>query len=233
MRTRQSSDAVSVIDRVTVVLGCFRSADESIGISELARRADLPKSTVSRLVSELVKHRYLERDESGVRLGLRLFELGELAAQPNALRRLALPTMAALRDSTGHGVHLSVLEGSEVVCVGVLRGRRSLASRVRVGDRRPAYPTAPGTALLAGGASSAMRSRIDNEAFRSELERVRAAGVAFETDDPAEWWAACAVLGATGMPVAAISVWDRPDSFDRDRAGSVVRAAALGLSRRV
>ena len=65
-----------------------------LGISELALRAALPKSTVSRLVATLVRQRYLERDGKRIRLGLRLFELGQLAEQPREVRIAALPVMA-------------------------------------------------------------------------------------------------------------------------------------------
>ena len=81
-----AGDAVGVLDRMTCILEAFDGDDRGMGISELALRAGLPKSTVSRLVATLVRQRYLERDGKLIHLGLRLFELGQLAEQPRELR---------------------------------------------------------------------------------------------------------------------------------------------------
>ncbi|GAB3605712.1 IclR family transcriptional regulator [Conyzicola nivalis] len=244
MRTSQWSDAVSVIERVTIVLGCFGADDQRVGISELARRANLPKSTVSRLVSELVEHRYLERDGAGVRLGLRLFELGELAAQPKALRTLALAAMADLRDVTGHTVQLAVLEGVEVVYVGVIHGRNPPAPRARIGSRLPAHATAVGKAILAFSAPDAVERVIETglplvgaapvrvSAFRAQLDGVRAGGIALDSDSGADC-VASPILDGAGRAVAAISVCGRTGAFDAPGAGPAVRTAALGLARRL
>jgi IclR family acetate operon transcriptional repressor len=244
MRTSQWSDAVSVIERVTIVLGCFGAADQRVGISELARRANLPKSTVSRLVSELVEHRYLERDGTGVRLGLRLFELGELAAQPKALRTLALAAMADLRDVTGHTVQLAVLEGAGVVYVGVIHGRNPPAPRARVGSRQPAHRTAVGKAILAFSDSDAVERVIETglqqagadpdevAAFRTYLHLVRADGLALDSHGGADC-VASPILDAAGRAVAAISVCGRTGAFDAEAAAPAVHTAALGLARRL
>ena len=80
-------DAVGVLDRMTAIFEAFDEDDHGLRVSELAARAGLPKSTVSRLVSTLVRERYLERAGRVIHLGLRLFELGQLAEEPRELRR--------------------------------------------------------------------------------------------------------------------------------------------------
>ena len=76
MRTADWTDSVSVLDRVTAVFEAFGEHDEGLGVSELARRANLPKSTVSRIAADLVEQRFLDRDGDKLYLGVRLFELG-------------------------------------------------------------------------------------------------------------------------------------------------------------
>ena len=105
MRTADWTESVSVLDRVTAVFEAFGEQDEGLGVSELARRANLPKSTVSRIAADLVAQRFLDRDGDKLYLGVRLFELGQTVEQPRRLRRLALPVMTELRDSTGQTVH--------------------------------------------------------------------------------------------------------------------------------
>lgn len=246
MRTAQWNDAVSVIDRVTALLGAFRAEDKQLGVSELARRANLPKSTVSRLVAELVEHRYLERDGTGVRLGLRLFELGELAAKPKELRSLALATMADLRDATGQTVHIAVLEGTEVVYIGILRGRDTPKLGSRVGGRLPAYATGVGKALLAFSTPDVAERVIDNGLVQlqphtitdpglllRQLEKIRHSGIAYEREEsgPGVTCAASPILTGNQHPVAAISVAGRVGLLDVRRVGPAVHTAALALGR--
>ncbi len=94
-----------MLDRVTAVLEAFGD-DDGLGVSEIARRANLPKSTVSRLVNDLVRQRYLDREGTRLHLGLKLFELGQAVERPMRLRRLARPVMVHLRNMTGESVRL-------------------------------------------------------------------------------------------------------------------------------
>ena len=52
---------VSVLDRIFAILDAVKESDGSITITDIAARTRLPKSTVSRLVTELTGQRYLER----------------------------------------------------------------------------------------------------------------------------------------------------------------------------
>ena len=80
MRTGERNTFDSVIGRAAALLGAFDARHLALGISELSRRSGLPKSTTARLAAELTEHGFLERtDGSGLKLGTKLFELGELA----------------------------------------------------------------------------------------------------------------------------------------------------------
>src|ERR671911_459289 len=115
-------DSFGVLDRMTAIFEAFDQDDRGLRISELAMRAELPKSTVSRLVSTLVRQHYLERDGSVIRLGLRLFELGQLAQEPRELRAAALPVLADLRRATGRSAYLAIRDAHEMVCIAIMRG---------------------------------------------------------------------------------------------------------------
>lgn len=241
MRSAPSTNVVSVIDRVVSVLASFRVDDERLGVSELARRANLPKSTVSRLVSELVEHRYLERDAAGVRLGLRLFELGQLATRPNALRAIAVEAMADLRDETGNTVELAVLDGDDVIRLGVVHARGRSRQRMRVGVRSPAHLTAAGRVLLAfstpdAAARVAGRVRLeprDADALADDLAAIRQRGVAFEIDPSSgRVVGVAAAISAGGGAVAAIAASGDTGAFDAWRVTPALQAAALGIQRR-
>jgi DNA-binding IclR family transcriptional regulator len=235
-----------MIGRVSMVLGAFGPNDEDLGISEIARRTGMAKATVSRIARELIDYEFLERHGTSVRLGLKIFELGSMTRRPKDLRRLALATMADLRQATGHTVHLAVREGREVVYIEILRGRDSVQLPSRVGGRMPAHATGVGKALLAytdaaivdeilAGDLEKMGPRTFASArdLRVELESVRTHGVAYEQEESAAGvcCAAGAILRENGEPLAAISVSGPLGTVQLERVGPAVHAATMGLNR--
>lgn len=208
MRTAEWTDTVSVLDRLTAVLEAFDRSDEGLGVSELARRANLPKSTVSRIATQLVDQRLLDREGAKLFLGVRLFELGQTVEQPRHLRRLALPVIDDLRNMTGRTVHLAMLEQDHIVIVAVARALHSSLPTARVGDRLPAVGTILGRAMRA-----AQEHATD--------------GCETGDDD-----IACAVFGHGGAPVAAISL-SGVDAAEAARVHGTLRAAAMTLGRRL
>ena len=81
-----------VVRRTLQLLDAFAPHRPSMTLSELARHADLPLSTVHRMLRELVAGGALERGEDGAyRIGLRIWELGSLAPRGLGLRERALP----------------------------------------------------------------------------------------------------------------------------------------------
>jgi IclR family acetate operon transcriptional repressor len=248
MRTAEWNTSTSVLDRATLILGAFQLEDRSVGVSELARRTGLPKSTVSRLTAELLRLQYLERHGSGFRLGLTLFELGQMVVTPKELRRRALGIMVDLRNATGQTVHCAVLDGAEVVYVEILRGRGTPPLPSRVGGRMPAHATALGKAMLAfsppavldgvlsKGLQPVTRGTITDEAtLRAELIEIAASGLAREENESTAGSSCVAspVMDSSGALVAALSVTGAAGLLNIDCVGPAVRTAALALGRQM
>lgn len=238
-----------MIGRIAAVLGVFSGERPVLGVNDIAREAGLAKSVTSRIVSELVAVDFLERSDNGVRVGIRLFELGELAQRSKELRQLALAAMADLRQATGITVQLSVLKGADQVYVEILRGRDAdMVIRSRVGGRVAAYATAGGKAVLAHSTEEIVKQAIpaafeklgpgtveDEAAFRSQLAQVRATGYSHEIEEsnPGVECVASPLLRADGTPIAAISVTGPAGRIDVLQHATAVRITALGLSRRI
>jgi IclR family transcriptional regulator, acetate operon repressor len=248
MRDAAASDALGVLDRMTSILEAFDQDDGGLGISELALRAGLPKSTVSRLVATLVRQRYLERDGKRIHLGLRLFELGQLAEQPRELRVAALPVMADLRNKTGENVHLAIRDRREMVCIAVMRGRSAAPPTVRTGGRLPIHATALGKAVLAHSPFSDVEEVVssgleawtaqtisDPAVLSRQLDDIRRGELATEVGEftAGVSCAASPVFAPSGGLVGAISVSGCADGLDADRFAPAIRAAALTLTRRL
>ena len=248
MRNAAWTTSVSVLDRVTALFDAFGEHDEGLGVSELARRANLPKSTVSRIAADLVDQRFLDREGSKLYLGIRLFELGQTVAEPRKLREAALPLMNELSLATGRSVHLAVLEHADVILVAVVRGGRELKPLGRVGERRPAHATALGKAILAFSAhdvaAEAVRGVLDPHTRRThsepskllrELAEIRKTRIATELEEYAADIVSVAspVLGHLSVPVAAISVAGPTEKMDARGLAPTVRSAAVNLSHRI
>jgi IclR family acetate operon transcriptional repressor len=242
------NDSLGVLDRMTSILEAFDDDDRGLGISELALRAGLPKSTVSRLVATLVRERYLERDGKSIHLGIRLFELGQLAEQPRELRIAALPVMADLRNTTGENVHLALRDGSEMVCIAVMRGRSGAPLTVRTGGRLPMHATALGKAVLAQSSAADVdgilsaeltawtpQTIVESEPLRRQLADIRRGAAAVEVREfaPDVCCVATAVFDPSCRSVAALSVSGSANGFDFGRSAAAVRGAALALMRRL
>ncbi|WP_116051786.1 IclR family transcriptional regulator [Amycolatopsis palatopharyngis] len=246
MCAAERNDDVSTAARISALLTAFRPGDDALGVSELARRTALPKSSVHRLTGHLVAYGLLERAGPSLRLGLRLFEIGQLATRQRGIVDAARPYLADLREATRNTVHLAVLEGTEVVYLDVLRGPDAPRLPSRIGGRFPAHATAVGKAILANGPQERIQAVIDAGLprlsprtvtapglLRRQLERIRAEGIAYEREEsgPGVVCAASPLLDSVGTAVAAISISGWSNRMRTDRVAPAVRTAALALSR--
>jgi len=248
VRTAGWTESIGVLDRITAVFEAIGATERGLGITELARRANLPKSTVSRLAAILVEQRLLDRDGDRLYLGVRLFEFGQTVERPRRLRALAHPVMAELRNVTGLSVNLALLEDRHVVLIAVVGGRTGMPP-LAMGSRFPAHATALGKALLAFPAEDrSVRHVLDGGLLRRtphticdpaefvrELREVRRSGVAFEREECLIGRAcvAGAILSLGAVAVAAISVTGTPADVAQDRVAPAVRSAAKTLGHRL
>jgi DNA-binding IclR family transcriptional regulator len=147
------------------------SADERVlSVGEMARRLDMHKSSASRLAATLSAAGYLETAGAPgrYRLGSKLLGLAAIAADAETLPRIATPVLERLVATCGETGHVAVLDGVDVVTVGVVDGWHSVRMHSTVGKRSPAYATAIGKALLAALPDAEVRRRY---AGRRALER--------------------------------------------------------------
>lgn len=236
----------SVLGRSLTLLTAFRSTDTVVPLAELSRRTGIPKSTAHRLLAELTDWQIVERSDSGFRVGMRLFELGQLAPVQRGIREAAAPFLADLYEATHQTVHLAVLDGIDVVYLNKLDGKNGPRVGSRVGGRMPVYCTGVGKAMLAfspphlleeviarGLRRRTPRTVVTPGALSRELETVRALGFAEEREESAVGVACVAapVLGADRLPIAAISITSWTNQAKPATFAPAVRTAALGIAR--
>lgn len=237
----------SVLGRAVALVRAFDEDHPVLGVSELARRTGLPKSTVHRLAHELVDERVLDVADGRFRLGMWLFELGEMVPLHRTLTEAATPIMEDLRSVTSHRVHLAILDGIEVVYVKVLgTGRIDVPISSRTGGRLPAHATGVGKVILAYSPVAAVRARIEAGLPRqtprtictpgglmNELRKIRTNGMALDLEEShlGVSCVAAPVFGSDHKIRAGLSVTGPTRYFDPGTTGPAVRTAAFTLSR--
>ncbi|MGW4351437.1 IclR family transcriptional regulator [Nocardia sp. NPDC004582] len=235
----------SVLGKAVSVLDAFTGDDHWVSFSELVRRTGLHKTTMHRLLAELVAIRLIDRSESGYRLGRHLFELGMRATVERGLIEVSIPFLQDLYERTHEIVHLGVLEGDEVVYVAKIGGHRQAESPSRIGGRMPLYCTAIGKAMLAhapGGLKArALAAPLPRRTPRTittpgllarQLDRIVETGVAFEYEESAVGLVCVAspILDADDRPVAAVSLAGPATRFRPEAHTIQLRAAAAGIA---
>jgi IclR family transcriptional regulator, acetate operon repressor len=234
------------LHRVVAVLTAFKGEENAVSPAELARRVGLPKSTVHRIVTSLVEEGFLERQAAKVRLGVRLFEIGQRVPRQRVLRDAARPYMHDLREATRQTVHLAILEGTQVVYIDILTSPGAPPLPSRVGGRLPAHVTGVGKAMLAYSPPETVRAVLDGGLPRvsprstvapgllaRELAGIRETGVAYDHEEsgPGIVCAASPVVGGDGEVLGALSVSGWSTRVRLDHVAPAVRTAALALSR--
>ncbi len=232
----------------------FGRGDPQLGVSELARRVGIAKSSAHRIVHTLAREGLLERvDETGAyRLSITMQMLGATAQAASSLHSAATAALDQLRNLTGETVHVSVLDGLEVVYVERRESPGAVQMFGRIGNRGSAYSTGSGKVLLAflppdelerrlAGVRLARRTPYtitSKDQLRAELGRIRARGWAENVNEAQAGFASVAapIWNRSGEVVAAVSVAGPVQRFSgeslRRFTRPVTECAAL-ISRRL
>jgi IclR family transcriptional regulator, KDG regulon repressor len=167
---RSVSTAVAVLD-------CF-AAEPELGATKVAARLGIAKSTACRMLAALAAGGLLERCGSGrYRLGLRLFEYGQLAVDRLLLREVAMPVLGELRETVRETVQLGVAVGTDVLYLERLE-TPGAGLRFRTDyHRNPAHSSSIGRVLAAS----------DRELTAAILERGFERRTPFTVVDPQRW----------------------------------------------
>lgn len=211
-----------MIAKAVDLLESLAGERSGLGVSELARRAGINKSTAFRVLGSLERDGLVDRIGTGYRIGGVVRRLARNAVLPNPeiVRDALVPFVADLFVLTGQTVHVAVLDGAEVVYLTKLFGHRQAPTRPCPDDRFPAHGVAIGKALLAYEQVSSIgveaapltaftaRTTTEPAALHAQLKGIRSAGIAFDADEARVGVSAVAVplRGPDGAVVAALSI---------------------------
>ena len=249
-RATQSTDTLRSVRIALDVLECF-ATDEELGVTDIATKIGVAKSTAHRMLSVLVERGYAEQVEGSTkyRLGIHIYELGQLAQERHHLRWWALPLMRTVQEATGLIVNLSVPDGADVVFVERLE-QPDLAHLVEhLGRRLPAHTTSSGKVIAAYNPSFDAARRLTgfpprvSRTVRSaadwdrELDFVRKHGFARSSSESVDELSTVAVpiLNLSGTAIAAMSVMGTTDQVSSEvlRLAQILRSQAGRLQRQL
>lgn len=232
------------------VLDCFTTAEE-LGVTDVARRLGVAKSTAHRLLTALCARGLAERVPATghYRLGLHLWELGQLVQDRTPLRHLALPMLEEVRLRTRLTTHLSIADGPDVVFVERLSSLSGISMLGERGRRVPLHTTSAGKAIAAFNPEVSLarvaagfpvlteHTIASAERWEDCLADVRRRGSAVSDSEnlPGLASVAAPIIDTSGVAVAAVSVAGPTSDVlgNVDRHARVVMVAAARLSRRL
>ena len=246
-------NAVRSVDRAASLLLALGESAGEAGVTELARRLGLHKSTASRLLATLERRGLVEQDEETgkYRLGLVVIRLAERAERTLDLRGIAMPELERLARLTRETTGLGSIEGDQLLTVAQADGPNLIAVGDWTGRATPLHCVASGKVLLAalaerevlrvvrkGLSAYTERTITELEPLLEELSRVRRRGYAtamgeFELGLNA---VAAPVHDARGAVIAAVDIWGPAFRLTPRRIpelASQAREAAAAISVRL
>jgi DNA-binding IclR family transcriptional regulator len=251
MAGRTSGEHRDLLTRVQEVLGAFTEDEPTMTASRVAARTGLARSTVHRLLTDLVRIGFLAQPAVGsFVIGARLWEIGELSPVSLRLREVALPILQQLHGVDGEVVHLAVLTGgtpetAEALYVGRVAGPGSIPTLSRTGGRHPLHTTGVGKALLMTQDEvwleryflqplerETLYSVTEERALRDELAAARRLGYATTHQEMTlgNMSVAAPVPAVEGLPQAAVGVVSHLGRADVRRVALAVRRAAEDIA---
>lgn len=142
---------VQSIDRAVSILKCFSKQRKEMKLSEIADELSLNKSTVHGIISTLKYNGFIDQDEETQKYRLRLYlmKLGDTVASSIDIRDIAHPIIKEVSQQLNETVHLSKLDGDELIYLDKVESNQSMRIFTTIGSRMPAYCTGMGKAMLA------------------------------------------------------------------------------------
>ncbi|MGZ8501453.1 MAG: IclR family transcriptional regulator [Candidatus Limnocylindrales bacterium] len=246
-------NAVRSVDRAAALLLALGDSQGEAGVTELARRLGLHKSTASRLLATLQRRGLVEQDdETGkYRLGLVVIRLAERAERTLDLRGIAMPELERLARLTRETTCLGVLDGEQLLTVAQADGPNLVAVGDWTGRSVPLHCVASGKVLMAalaerevlrilrrGLVAHTERTITELEPLLEELSRIRRRGYATAIGEYEAGLNAVAapVHDARGAVIAAVDIWGPAFRLTPRRMPELaaqVREAAAAISVRL
>lgn len=231
---------VPALERGLMLLSEFNRARPTLSAPELARRLDIPRSTVFRLLNTLESMGFITRTESGneYRLGVGVLRLGFEYLASLELTDLGRPVLEKLCQDVQMPCNLVIRDENAIVYIAKASPPTPFATSVNIGTRLPAHGTVLGHVLLSELNLSQLHEQYpenklqiftkhtphDVQALHDCCQAARKQGYAVSEGffDPAISTIAVPVFGHNNKIVAAMGANAMAANFDRSKIGRII-----------
>lgn len=237
---------VQSVDRAVTVLEVLAELGEG-GVTEIAQRLEVHKSTAFRLVTALEARGLVEQvgDRGKYRLGMAVVRLAGAVTDQLDVTRRSRAACEELAATTGETVNIALADGDAALNVDQVRGASSVVTHNWIGERTPLHATSSGKVLMAfcapvraAGTAGRLRRYTDATTTRrrdleEQLDKIAVDGFATTTEELEVGLNAVAapVRGADGEVLAALSVSGPSYRLTADRLREITPAVVAAADR--
>jgi DNA-binding IclR family transcriptional regulator len=239
---------ILVLQKIRQVLDSFTIERPELSLQQITKATGLPASTCQRLVHNLVREGFLDRDDDRYRIGLGMVRWAAPGSFGLDLVQLTRPALRRLRDETGETACLYVRDGPYRTVVGLAETHNVVMRLFMVGMVMVLHAGSAGKVFMAydpaarkaavghGLTRQTPRTTVDIDLLDEQLEEVRKLGYAasFEERDVGAASISAPVFGLSGELVAVLGIGaptQRLTPSDVGRLAPQVVAAAESASR--
>ena len=243
---------IQSVDRAAMIMKALGAGVPKLGVSELAERLGLAKTTVHGLLRTLEHQDLVEQDaDTGkYRLGPAMLQLGNAFLDHHELRARSLLWADALATRVGESVRVGVLHGRQVLVVHHVFRPDDSVQILEVGASLPWHASALGKAQVAAFPADRRRTMlagplprltgrtiVDPHELALELDRIAAAAAGLATEDQeaviGEAEIAAPVFDHRWHAIGAIGVAGPADRVLAVRTSEAVSDAVRDSARRL
>ncbi len=222
--TPSAKTSDGTVGKALEVLDQVAGFGRPVRFSELLEDSPFPKATLYRFVQTLTNQNMLSYDPERQTYGpgVRLVRLAHAAWQQASLAPIARPYLDALSMEVGETVHLAQLDAGQVLYVDKRNARKPIAMYSQAGKIGPAYCTGVGKAMMAFLEEDHLAQVLQQQSFhvytpgtlkdeaalRSNLEKIKSRGHAFDDEEhePGIICIAVPIMTGPGRVLGALSI---------------------------
>ena len=199
VKKNKEQDIVKAVDHAFDVLEAFNGKSDELGVTELSKALGLSKNNVFRLLATFELRGYIEQNKKteNYRLGLKVFELGQIYKHQSGLLRQARPILKEMVAECDESAYIAIMRDGHVVYLDMIDTTKSIKVISRVGLRVPGYCTAIGKAQLAFESEDEIERLYEGKTLerftkntitdlgklRAELQQITVDGEAIDTGE--------------------------------------------------
>lgn len=239
-KKKERTSTIQSVDKALDILCSFSVEEPELGITELASKLGLYKSTIHRILKTLEDRGFIVQnfENQKYRLGFKLFDLGNAVVSRLEVKDVALPLMKELSAKTRETVTLNIIDNDQRVCIEKVESSEAVRNFVQIGGRNPLYLAASGKVLLAFLPNeeieriiaskdlgvTVLGQLIKQDTLRSELQLIRQRGYAISKSERSlgSTSVAAPIRNHDGTVVAGISVSGPESRFNEVTLGSII-----------